>query len=104
MSQESVVPQPDSLEVPTVSFYGPDTKSGGQAGMAGVGRRAFAAVAHAALLSSSARVTSSPSGNDPPVSPINRTQTPQYLEVNSIGGRSACSSYALSLIPSFSLD
>ena len=33
--------------------YSPDTKSGGTAGMAGVGRRAFHAAAHVALLSAS---------------------------------------------------
>ncbi|KAF9513132.1 hypothetical protein BS47DRAFT_991289 [Hydnum rufescens UP504] len=88
VTPESVIPQPDSLEVPKVSFYAPDTKSGGQAGMAGVGRRAFAAVAHAALLSSSTSFANHSVGNDSTALPISRSQTPQYLEVNSIGGRS----------------
>lgn len=39
--------------VPTLSIHVPDTETGGQAGRAGVGRRAFAAVAQAALLASS---------------------------------------------------
>lgn len=43
--------QPKPRQAPPVSFVEPrvDTKSGGEAGMAGVGRRGFAAVAHAAV-------------------------------------------------------
>ena len=39
--------------VPTLSIHIPDTETGGQAGRAGVGRRAFAAVAQATLLATS---------------------------------------------------
>ncbi|EUC61702.1 hypothetical protein RSOL_404960 [Rhizoctonia solani AG-3 Rhs1AP] len=45
-SKESLPPQ---LPPPTHAPPPPDTSTGGEAGMAGVGRRAFAAAAHAAL-------------------------------------------------------
>ncbi|CUA68157.1 Paxillin homolog 1 [Caenorhabditis elegans] [Rhizoctonia solani] len=45
-SKDSLPPQPPP---PTHAPPPPDTSTGGEAGMAGVGRRAFAAVAHAAL-------------------------------------------------------
>jgi len=45
----SPAPAPSSFPVPSRRFAELDTKSGGAAGMAGVGRRGFAAVARAAL-------------------------------------------------------
>ncbi|KAF9014085.1 hypothetical protein BDQ17DRAFT_1342035 [Cyathus striatus] len=45
-----VIPQPRQLSYVPPSERGIDTKAGGQAGMAGVGRRGFAAAARAAML------------------------------------------------------
>lgn len=78
---ESVISQSGSLQfdfgseaaggrdsaVPTLSIHIPDTETGGQAGRAGVGRRAFAAVAQATLLASSYGYHHKQS---PPMSPL----------------------------------
>ncbi|KAG8217576.1 hypothetical protein J3R82DRAFT_5727 [Butyriboletus roseoflavus] len=58
-----------------------DTKIGGEAGMAGVGRRGFAAAARAAVFTTSR----SPSHQPPPVATLgdrHRTNVPQYLDTN----------------------
>lgn len=49
MAQMARGPSPQPLQQPLITVPPPDTKIGGEAGMAGVGRRAFAAVAAAAV-------------------------------------------------------
>jgi hypothetical protein len=59
----------------------PDTKVGGDAGMAGVGRRGFAAVARAAMFAHAAGQGGAWHDGDGAES-IRRLNTPQYLEIN----------------------
>lgn len=74
--------------IPQLSLHIPDTESGGSAGRAGVGRRAFAAVAQAALLASSYGHHEHPPQS--PMSPfhphhLSYTGSVQYLDVNGRG-------------------
>lgn len=67
-----------------------DTKCGGAAGMAGVGRRGFAAVARAAMLAASL-----PSSHLPqPLIPLHepRTSAPTHLNINPTAPHVACAS------------
>ncbi|KAG9318551.1 hypothetical protein JVU11DRAFT_643 [Chiua virens] len=70
-------PPPPPLSLPYSHFRDAeiDTKTGGEAGMAGVGRRGFAAAARAAML------TASRSPSHP-----HRSNTPQYLNAQAILG------------------
>lgn len=67
-------------QVPILSLHIPDTESGGSAGRAGVGRRAFAAVAQAALLATSYSNSYHDYGQPPlsPSSPHSPHQPQQY--------------------------
>jgi hypothetical protein len=78
-----------------------DTKTGGEAGMAGVGRRGFAMVAAAAMFSTSA-AHAHKSHTPIPIDPARRFNVPQHPDTNSAnpGDRGVCSS---SLFPLVSL-
>ena len=68
-----------------------DTKSGGEAGMAGVGRRGFAMVAAAAMFAASAAQVHN-NHTPVPTDPGRRFNVPQYLDINSAnaGDRGVC--------------
>jgi hypothetical protein len=68
-----------------------DTKIGGEAGMAGVGRRGFAMVAAAAIFAASAAHVHN-NHTPVPIDPRRRFNMPQYLDINSadVGDRGLC--------------
>jgi hypothetical protein len=80
---------------------GIDTSSGGEAGMAGVGRRGFTAAAGAAMF-----VAQGPRPLGPKTQPFyNRKQmVPQYLDLNAGARRRFISNYLYSLIDHLDFD
>lgn len=83
-------------DIPVLSLHIPDTESGGSAGRAGVGRRAFAAVAQAALIATS--YSNNSYHDQPPPSPLSPHSphhsqhygfgpgsSSQYLDINGRG-------------------
>lgn len=76
-----VPPSPAPSNYSSHHFMGPeiDTKSGGAAGMAGVGRRGFAAAARAAMFAASTP-SSMRSPTSPPPAPWNPTSSPPPLD------------------------
>ncbi|SRR5258706_3923588 len=80
--QHQPMPQRQPPLPPSSTAMQLDTKTGGEAGMAGVGRRGFAMVAAAAVFASSAaRVHSN--HTPVPIDPRRRFNVPQYLDNNS---------------------
>lgn len=81
---ESPIP-PDQACVPPAE-RGIDTKSGGAAGMAGVGRRGFAAAARAAMLVQQGPFRPPPATRFPPYPPqpfyAGRPGAPQFLDID----------------------
>lgn len=89
--QYQPVPQQQAPLPPSARAMELDTKIGGEAGMAGVGRRGFAMVSAAAMFAASAaRVHSN--RTPVPIDPRRRFNVPQYLDINSAdaGDRGQC--------------
>jgi len=80
--QHQPMPQRQAPVPPSSSGMEPDTKIGGEAGMAGVGRRGFAMVAAAAVFAASAAHVHR--NHIPvPIDPRRRFNVPHYLDTNS---------------------
>ena len=93
--QQQQMPQRRAPLPSSSPSQGPDTKSGGEAGMAGVGRRGFAMAAAATMFPPS--VTQAYNNQTPVrIDPGRRFNVPQYLGING-GGRGVCSPSLLPL-------
>ena len=77
----TAAPSPTPSSYSSRSFVSPaiDTKSGGSAGMAGVGRRGFAAAAHAAMFTSSPTSHVQRPTADMPAPWVSRSSSPQRV-------------------------